>query len=308
MLFPRANASHLLLPLLTICVVVLVISSHASSLKTYRSGEGRAYGFMAFRRLSVEVSSNLTSNSSFALAAKRTERRDPLNNFEDYTGGWNISNRHYWASVGFSSAPLFGIAFVCIGCALLYNGQGKFHSSTSNTLDYVVGQANFTVQNLRDFTGNLSEAKRIKVATLLVPADLQGKIDEIVTKVNTSANDLDQRTADNSKNIRDVLETVRLILIIVAAVMLLLAFLGFLFSILGLQFIVYILVIIGWFLVAATFILSGVFLVLHNPSNAKPDSGAYASLINQEQNSCGSYRPMTAWSIQTTIDAATIVR
>lgn len=304
MIFPRANAFHLLL--LTICVVL--VSPGVSSLKTYRSGKG-SHGFMPFRRLAVKVSSNLTTNSSFLLAAERTERRDPLDNFEDYTGGWNISSRHYWASVGFSSAPLFGIAiawfvifglilissacYFCFcrrpihsysraayafsltllllftlaaitGCALLYNGLGKFHSSTSNTLDYVVGQANFTVETLRDFTGNLSEAKRIKVATLFVPADLQGKIDEIVTKVNTSANDLDQRTTDNSKNIRDVLETVRLILIIVAAVMLLLAFLGFLFSILGLQFIVYILVIIGWFLVAATFILSGVFLVLHN--------------------------------------------
>lgn len=36
-------------------------------------------------------------NSSLILAAKRTYRKDPLNNFKRYTGGWNISNRHYWA-------------------------------------------------------------------------------------------------------------------------------------------------------------------------------------------------------------------
>ncbi|KAH0457440.1 hypothetical protein IEQ34_012755 [Dendrobium chrysotoxum] len=303
MAFARGNASLLLL--LTICI--LFISSDVVSLKKPSSERGR-HSFVPFRRSVGEISTKLVNNNSFVLASERTERRDPLNNFKDYTGGWNISNRHYWASVGFTAAPLFIIALVwfvifglilissacyycccrrpidsysrvayaislilllfftlaaIVGCILLYNGQGKFHSSTFDTLDYVVGQANITVENLRDFSGNLSAAKRIKVTNLLVPGDLQGRIDEIVTKVNTSADDLDRRATDNSKNIRDVLETVRLILIIVAAVMLLLTFLGFVFSILGLQFLVYILVLIGWFLVAATFIMSGVFLLLH---------------------------------------------
>jgi hypothetical protein len=31
------------------------------------------------------------------LAPKRTYRKDPLNDFKRYTGGWNISDRHYWA-------------------------------------------------------------------------------------------------------------------------------------------------------------------------------------------------------------------
>lgn len=35
--------------------------------------------------------------ASVALAAQRTYRKDPLNGFEKYTGGWNISNQHYWA-------------------------------------------------------------------------------------------------------------------------------------------------------------------------------------------------------------------
>lgn len=37
------------------------------------------------------------SNSSYILAAERTQRKDPLNGFKIYTGGWNISNDHYWA-------------------------------------------------------------------------------------------------------------------------------------------------------------------------------------------------------------------
>lgn len=34
-------------------------------------------------------------NSSLILAAKRTRRKDPADNFKLYTGGWNISNSHY---------------------------------------------------------------------------------------------------------------------------------------------------------------------------------------------------------------------
>lgn len=35
-------------------------------------------------------------NSSLILAANRTKRKDPTENFNIYTGGWNISNTHYW--------------------------------------------------------------------------------------------------------------------------------------------------------------------------------------------------------------------
>lgn len=37
-------------------------------------------------------------NSSYLiLAAKRTHRKDPLDGFNKYSGGWNIRNEHYWA-------------------------------------------------------------------------------------------------------------------------------------------------------------------------------------------------------------------
>lgn len=250
---------------------IFFLSSGADFPEKASSGRGDL-GLVRFRRLDAAFSGNLVSNSSFVLASGRTERRDPLNDFKDYTGGWNISNRHYWASVGFSAAPLFGIAAawfvifgliliitaccycccrrpvrsfsstaytvtlilliiftlaVIVGCVVLYYGQEKFHDSTSDTLDYVVDQSQFTVENLRDFSGNLSAAKGLKVTNLLIPDDLQGRIDEIVGKVNTSAGDLDKQTSKNSKDITDVLNTVRLVLIIVAAVMLLLAVLGF---------------------------------------------------------------------------------
>ncbi|XP_051146316.1 uncharacterized protein LOC127261920 [Andrographis paniculata] len=56
------------------------------------------------------------------LAANRTERPDILSEFRKYRGGWDISDRHYWASVGFTGAPVFILAvlwFVVFGAALL---------------------------------------------------------------------------------------------------------------------------------------------------------------------------------------------
>ncbi|KAK5843090.1 uncharacterized protein LOC108466169 [Gossypium arboreum] len=62
-------------------------------------------------------------NSSIILAKEETERPDPLNKFKDYKGGWDITSKHYLASVGYSSAPfalmaivwfmLFGIFLLC---------------------------------------------------------------------------------------------------------------------------------------------------------------------------------------------------
>ncbi|CAK9134518.1 unnamed protein product [Ilex paraguariensis] len=248
-------------------------------------------------------------NSSLVLAAKRTYRKDPLDDLKKYTGGWNISERHYWASVGFTAAPLFVIAaiwfvvfglclsLIClcycccprepygysrtayalslillilftiaaiIGCVVLYTGQGKFHSSTVNTLEYVVHQANITAENLRNVSEYLAAAKQTGVDQVFLPSNVQTDIDEIQTKLTSSATTLSTRTADNKENIQHLIDSVRLALIILSAVMLLLTFLGFVFSIFGMQFLVYILVISGWILVTVTFILCGIFLLLHN--------------------------------------------
>ncbi|KAF3782788.1 hypothetical protein EJ110_NYTH18184 [Nymphaea thermarum] len=284
-----------------------------------RKGEQVSRSFFdTERRVLAEIAPSpgeaVKENSSFILAASRTYRKDPLDGFKRYSGGWNISSIHYWASVGFTAAPLFAIAaawfvifgltlffVVCcyccfperrrgypysktayalslfflivftiaaiVGCVVLYDGQGEFHSSTTSTLNYVVGQANLTVSNLRNFSNYLAAAKTITVDQVFLPADDQKKIDTIQTKLNSTANDLEYQTKHNSDGIRNLLDSVRLELIIIAAVMLLLVFLGFLFSILGLQALVYILVIGGWFLVTGTLILCGVFLILNNATS-----------------------------------------
>lgn len=266
---------------------------------------------LIFASFYVEASAAVSNtNASFALAAAQTRRKDPLNGLRYYTGGWNISDRHYLASVGFSAAPVFvaaavwfvvfavaafiacccrccrggngdysysRVAFVVslvllllftaaaiIGCAVLYDGQGKFHGSTTATLDYVVSQSDDAVASLRNFTGFLETAKAAGVDRISLSPDLKGKIDEVVAKVNASSDELAARTSSNSHKIRTALETIRKILIVAAAVMLVLAFLGLVFSLSGLQSLVYILVYLGWILVTATFILCGTFLLLHN--------------------------------------------
>ncbi|MQM15354.1 hypothetical protein Taro_048298 [Colocasia esculenta] len=56
------------------------------------------------------------------LAAKRTKRPDILRRFKLYKEGWDITNRHYWTSVGFTGAAGFILAilwFILFGVALL---------------------------------------------------------------------------------------------------------------------------------------------------------------------------------------------
>lgn len=66
-------------------------------------GEGRSgndvvvSGEMTKRYLAESPNGEPPLNSSLILAAKRTYRKDPFDNFKRYTGGWNISERHYWA-------------------------------------------------------------------------------------------------------------------------------------------------------------------------------------------------------------------
>ncbi|EEF31927.1 conserved hypothetical protein [Ricinus communis] len=57
-------------------------------------------------------SSEFSDNKSMILAAKITHRRDPLDNFKYYKGGWNISEEHYFYSVAYTAAPLFLIAVI----------------------------------------------------------------------------------------------------------------------------------------------------------------------------------------------------
>ncbi|KAG5537474.1 hypothetical protein RHGRI_024791 [Rhododendron griersonianum] len=71
------------------------------------------------------VRRSVLENSS-TLAAQRTRRKDPLNNFNYYTGGWNISNKHYFAALlalpffSLLQSGLSDLACVCSSSAAVF--------------------------------------------------------------------------------------------------------------------------------------------------------------------------------------------
>ncbi|KAG6769271.1 hypothetical protein POTOM_024891 [Populus tomentosa] len=213
-----------------------------------RENDGVLVSWKARRHLAEEGN----TTSSMILAAKRTRRRDPLENYKLYTSGYNISNKHYWASVGFTAAPFFIVAavwfvifglclsFICLcycccrrepygysracyalslislifftiaaiaGCGVLYAGQGKFHSITTHTLEYVVNQADVTAENLRNVSDYLAAAKNAGVLSVFLPTSVRNSIDSIQTKINSSGTTLSSTTQKNSEGIQDVLDT-----------------------------------------------------------------------------------------------------
>ncbi|TVU16312.1 hypothetical protein EJB05_39869 [Eragrostis curvula] len=122
-----------------VCVLLLLFLAGASV--SHGSFEGRRVlsddrgkGVLASWRRSL-VDSPLPdaappANNSMALAAARTHRPDPLTNLTMYSGGWNISNEHYWASVAFTAVPLFlaamlwlmgfGVVLLIISCCCCF--------------------------------------------------------------------------------------------------------------------------------------------------------------------------------------------
>ncbi|KAI3497849.1 hypothetical protein L1887_33437 [Cichorium endivia] len=61
-------------------------------------------------------------SGSLVLAGSRTKRPDILNRFRKYVGGWDITNKHYWASVGFTGCAALILAiiwFVFFGVAMI---------------------------------------------------------------------------------------------------------------------------------------------------------------------------------------------
>lgn len=94
-----------------------------------------------------------------------------------------------------------------IGCVVLYAGQEKFHRSTTDTMEYIVNQADFTVGRLRNVSDYLASAKQIGVDKVFLPSDVQTDIDQIETKINSSASTLADTTVKNSDDIRDLLDS-----------------------------------------------------------------------------------------------------
>ncbi|KAH1201834.1 hypothetical protein GmHk_17G048429 [Glycine max] len=170
------------------------------------------------------------------------------------------------------------------GCAVLYSGQGKFRESTSNTLDYVVNQAQLVAENLRNVTSYFDSAKQL-VNGIPLPLDLGSNIDDAAkVRVITATDSLSKKAKENSRMIHKVIDGVRLALVIVAAVMIFVALLGLLFSLLALPCPVYSLVVIGWILVTGTLLLCAAFLFVHNKTLTYTIVDAFDQIISNFTN------------------------
>lgn len=95
-----------------------------------------------------------------------------------------------------------------VGCVVLYTGQGKFHESTTNTLNYVVSQSNDTVYNLNNVSSILSVAKGIQVNQVSLPAVVKNDIDRVHKMISDASRTLQFQTRKNEKDIKHALDDV----------------------------------------------------------------------------------------------------
>lgn len=87
---------------------------------------------------------------------------------------------------------------------MLYTGQGLFYGSTRKTLDYLLSEADETAQNLRNVSDYLSAVKKIGVDAIVLPTDIQNKIDEAVgtiKNVSTVVSDTTDTTAEKTDQV-----------------------------------------------------------------------------------------------------------
>ncbi|OEL13566.1 hypothetical protein BAE44_0025415 [Dichanthelium oligosanthes] len=221
------------------------------------------------------------------LAEDRTRRPDVLHHLKMYEGGWNVTNKHYWAEFldffllpcgsSFLGWPWLDDAILNqewpkerflmqmpAGCIVLLYGQSKFHKEATRTVNFVVNQSDFTIQSLRNVTEYLSLAKTITVAALYLPSDVQGQIDSLKGDLNKAADTISQKTSENYIRIRKVLHIMSVVLICIAVLLPVLAFLGYVLELYGPRYTVYIFVTLCCKMVAALFILLGIFLILNS--------------------------------------------
>ncbi|XP_051148161.1 uncharacterized protein LOC127263185 [Andrographis paniculata] len=113
---PKPCSSGLLL----VVSVIAILWFCSSSVVAGEVGNGVV--LRGIQRSLLEVNDTSGNSSSLILAEGRTRRKDPLDNLHYYTGGWNISNEHYFASVLYTGSALFLIAaiwFIGFGIFLL---------------------------------------------------------------------------------------------------------------------------------------------------------------------------------------------
>lgn len=95
-----------------------------------------------------------------------------------------------------------------MGCILLSVGQLKLHGEALHTLKYVVNQSDYTAEMLRNVSDYLSHAKSIHVPQFELAQNTMQEIDELSTRLSSSADTIHEKTDKNSRKIRKVFNTV----------------------------------------------------------------------------------------------------
>ncbi|XVF29439.1 hypothetical protein REPUB_Repub15cG0121100 [Reevesia pubescens] len=102
------NGTRLLVPLLFMVLILAL-----NFLET--SGQ--------FDSLSASLPDTNSSNESqFMRQSDDTVRVDPLDNFNNYRGGYDITNMHYWSSIIFTGVYGYSIGLLWLLCGILYGG------------------------------------------------------------------------------------------------------------------------------------------------------------------------------------------
>ncbi|KAL5065231.1 hypothetical protein RYX36_026968, partial [Vicia faba] len=175
-------------------------------------------------------------------------------------------------SDGYSQPDCISLIFLILcalivigGCVILYSNEQEFQETTSDTIDYIVSQVEFTVENLKNVSNSFDSAKTI-ADELKLPPEADMGIDIVKKKILDAAIALSNKTHDNSQILHGVLDRVKLSLITVGSSMIIISVIGLYFGGKMMSFYDYSLVVAGWIIVAGTFMLSGGFIFLHNKS------------------------------------------
>lgn len=91
---------------------------------------------------------------------------------------------------------------------MLYSGQIRYNKSTTETLAYVMSQADSTVSQLKAISDYLTSARQIGVLHVTLPANDQTEIDQIGAKLSTSIATITDKATSSSNNIRNFLNSV----------------------------------------------------------------------------------------------------
>ncbi|PHU01813.1 hypothetical protein BC332_27064 [Capsicum chinense] len=121
--FFTASATALILAVSICCSSILAADSLSKDNFKSILGEGNLESWKDGVLHSADMAEAPGGHAStLVLAGNRTRRPDFLSGFHKYRGGWDIANKHYWASVGFTGVAGVILAllwFISFGLALV---------------------------------------------------------------------------------------------------------------------------------------------------------------------------------------------